>query len=80
MADGAKYISGKFTLELLELNGKGRENVFFLFMVLHNLYLSRCFREQDLAPFPTLCRLGCQRVVEPVLSPLLYKSKPFEGY
>jgi len=38
-----------------------------------------CTREQDLAPFPGLSRLGCQRVHEPVLSPLLYKSKPFEG-
>jgi len=35
--------------------------------------------EQDLAPFPGLSRLGCQRVAEPVLSPLLYKSKPFKG-
>jgi hypothetical protein len=30
---------------------------------------------QDLAPSPPL--EGCQRVIEPDLSPLLYKSKPF---
>jgi len=30
--------------------------------------------------FSGMSRLGCQRVIEPDLSPLLYKSKPFEGY
>jgi len=30
---------------------------------------------QELAPSSTL--KGCQRVIEPDLSPLLYKSKPF---
>jgi len=32
---------------------------------------------QELAP--SLNLEGCQRVIEPDLSPLLYKSKPFEG-
>lgn len=48
-------------------------------MVLTIYMLPVYLRDQDLAPFPELFRLGCQRVTEPDLSPLLYKSKPFKG-
>jgi len=44
-----------------------------LFMVV-NLYFPGYLPGQELAPSPPL--EGCQRVTEPDLSPLLYKSKP----
>jgi hypothetical protein len=44
-----------------------------LFMVV-NLYFPGYLPGQELAPSPPL--EGCQRVAEPDLSPLLYKSKP----
>jgi len=40
---------------------------FFIFFI--NLYFR--FTGQELAPFPL--QIGCQRVIEPGLSPLLYK-------
>jgi len=46
---------------------------FKLFMVL-NLYFPGYLPGQELAP--SLNLKGCQRVIEPDLSPLLYKSKP----
>jgi hypothetical protein len=43
------------------------------------IYIPRCYLPgQELAPSPKL--EGCQRVTEPDLSPLLYKSKPLWGY
>ncbi len=42
-----------------------------------NLYFPGYLPGQELAPSLTL--EGCQRVIEPDLSPLLYKSKPYEG-
>ena len=47
-----------------------------LFMVV-NLYFPGYLPGQELAPSPPL--EGCQRVNEPDLSPLLYKSKPLRG-
>ena len=47
-----------------------------LFMVA-NLYFPGYLPGQELAPSPPL--EGCQRVIEPDLSPLLYKSKPLRG-
>jgi len=43
-----------------------------------NLYSPGYLPGQELAPSPNL--EGCQRVIEPDLSPLLYKSKPLRGY
>jgi hypothetical protein len=40
-----------------------------------NLYSPGYLPGQELAPSPFF--EGCQRVIEPDLSPLLYKSKPF---
>jgi len=40
-----------------------------------NLYFPGYLPGQELAPSSIL--KGCQRVIEPDLSPLLYKSKPF---
>jgi hypothetical protein len=42
-----------------------------------NLYSPGYLPGQELAPSPPL--EGCQRVIEPDLSPLLYKSKPLWG-
>jgi len=39
-----------------------------------NLYFPGYLPGQELAPSPP--SEGCQRVIEPDLSPLLYKSKP----
>lgn len=40
-----------------------------------NLYSPGYLPGQELAPSPS--SEGCQRVIEPDLSPLLYKSEPF---
>jgi hypothetical protein len=42
-----------------------------------NLYSPGYLPGQELAPSPFF--EGCQRVIEPDLSPLLYKSKPVLG-
>ncbi len=57
--------------------GKG-ENVFFVLFIWSLIYIPRCYLPgQEFAP--SLNLEGCQRVIEPDLSPLLYKSKPFKG-
>jgi len=43
------------------------------FFILNNLYFPGYLPGQELAPSSNL--KGCQRVVEPDLSPLLYKPK-----
>jgi len=48
-----------------------------IFHTVINLYSPGYLPGQELAPSPTL--EGCQRVIEPDLSPLLYKSKPLRG-
>jgi hypothetical protein len=53
------------------------EWVLFKFSMLFNLYFPGYLPGQELAP--SLNLEGCQRVIEPDLSPLLYKSKPYKG-
>ena len=49
-------------------------NSFFVHGMLIYMFPAKWLK-QELAPFPQM--EGCQRVIEPDLSPLLYKSKPF---
>jgi hypothetical protein len=50
---------------------------FFKIFHVVNLYFPGYLPGKELAP--SLILEGCQRVTEPNLSPLLYKSKPYKG-
>ena len=72
---GMQIKAGKYlSVDNLAVAVRDKKWSVFFFMV-HNLFVP-ARAGQDLAPSEDFLQ-GCQWVFKPVLSPLLYKSKPF---